>query len=610
MFLKRANLRSDNELMGSLRAFISTSTGILLIAGALIALDPAPATAVSENTISGTGQVYAGSYESGFWTADRYDSLASWAGKRETFGGTFHDVLESDPSVCQSPSLCNWEGNTDHLLEEVWRGKATPFANLTINASAHAIASGEWDAKIVAWLGKVDGWLDRGGNRSMILAPLQEANGDWTPYGHDPTNFKLAYRRIVDMARGMGLDETKVRWAWAPNGWSTPPYRLADYYPGDGYVDVVGISAYNFGTGIDTWTGVYATMAGAIDELRTFVPHKPYFLAQTASSSSGGDKSQWTRDFFAYAASDANIVGFVWFNIDKETDWAVFNSGTRMVQGYKDGMQFASTKYKWPLTDWFKPGPLPFAPGGDLSGPCPTGKDCHTASFVDSGSRFFLWQELAIGSPQTAFYFGNPGDVAFSGDWDCDGEATVGMYRQSDGYVYLRNSNTQGVADIRFFFGIPGDFPVAGDFDGDGCDTVSIYRGSEARFYIMNELGKNDGGLGAAEHAFYFGNVGDKPFVGDFDGDGVDTVGLHRESTGFVYFRNSNTTGIAEHEFFFGDPGDVLVAGDWDGDGDDSVAVYRRSNGMFFVKNTNSQGVADNAVYVGDFVTVVRGPLT
>ena len=49
-----------------------------------------------------------------------------------------------------------------------------------------------------------------------------------------------------------------------------------------------------------------------------------------------------------------------------------------------------------------------------------------------------------------SFYYGDPGDVPFMGDWDCDGVDTPGLYRQSDGYVYLRNANTQGVAEIRF----------------------------------------------------------------------------------------------------------------------------------------------------------------
>jgi hypothetical protein len=39
--------------------------------------------------------------------------------------------------------------------------------------------------------------------------------------------------------------------------------------------------------------------------------------------------------------------------------------------------------------------------------------------------------------------------------------------------------------------------------------------------------------MGAAQISFLFGNPGDKPVAGDWDGDGIDEVGLHRESTGF-----------------------------------------------------------------------------
>ena len=199
----------------------------------------------------------------------------------------------------------------------------------------------------------------------------------------------------------------------------------------------------------------------------------------------------------------------------------------------------------------------------------------------------------------TTFYFGNPGDYPFMGDWDGDGVDTPGLYRQSDGYAYLRNSNTQGIADIKFFFGNPGDVPIAGDFNGDGFDTVSIYRPSNQTFYIINKLGSNDGGLGAADFSYVFGNPGDKPFVGDFDGDGIDTAGLHRESTGFVYFRNSHTQGIADNQFFFGDPGDRLVAGDWTGNGFDSPGLFRPSNTTWYLRWSNTQGNADESFVWG-----------
>jgi len=221
-----------------------------------------------------------------------------------------------------------------------------------------------------------------------------------------------------------------------------------------------------------------------------------------------------------------------------------------------------------------------------------------TVGLVDPATG--IWYLREASGEVTGFFYGNPGDFPFVGDWDCDGVDTPGLYRQSDGFAYLRNSNSQGVADIRFFFGNPGDIPLAGDFNGDGCDTLSIYRASEAQIYVINELGSNDGGLGAAEFSYIFGNPGDKPFVGDFDGDGIDTLGLHRESTGFVYFRQTHTQGNADAEFFFGDPADRLVAGDWGVvNGEDTPAIFRPSNSTFFFRYTNTQGVADGKLAWG-----------
>ncbi|MGI9584222.1 MAG: Calx-beta domain-containing protein [Acidimicrobiia bacterium] len=207
-------------------------------------------------------------------------------------------------------------------------------------------------------------------------------------------------------------------------------------------------------------------------------------------------------------------------------------------------------------------------------------------------SIWYLYGEA--GNHVTSFYYGNPGDFPFMGDWDGDGIETPGLFRQSDGFAYIRNSNTQGPADLSFFFGNPGDIPIAGDFNNDGKDTVSIYRPANQTFYIINELGEDGGSLGAAEIEYVFGDPGDKPFVGDFDGDGIETVGLHRESTGLVYFRNSHTQGNADAQFIFGDPGDGLIAGDWTGDGAFSPALFRPSNTTTYFKHTNTQGNADS----------------
>jgi len=215
----------------------------------------------------------------------------------------------------------------------------------------------------------------------------------------------------------------------------------------------------------------------------------------------------------------------------------------------------------------------------------------YPAGLVDPATG--IWHLRDSAGEVRSFYYGNPGDVPFMGDWDGDGVDTPGLYRRSDGYVYLRNSNTQGIADIRFFFGNPGDLPLAGDFDADGYDTVSLFRPSEQQVYVINRLGSDDGGLGSADFSYIFGNPGDEPFVGDFDGDGFDEVGLHRDSTGRVYLRFSLTTGIADLDFTYGNPRDRIVAGDWNGDGTDTPALFRPSNTTHYFRFTNTQGIAD-----------------
>ena len=223
-----------------------------------------------------------------------------------------------------------------------------------------------------------------------------------------------------------------------------------------------------------------------------------------------------------------------------------------------------------------------------------------SVGIVDTSTGEWYLRDLAGNT--TRFFYGDPGDLPMVGDWDCDGDETPGLYRQSDGFVYLRNSNSQGTADIRFFFGNPGDIPLAGDFNGDGCDTVSIYRPSESSIHIINELGANEGGLGAADFSYIFGDPGDNPYVGDFDDDTIDEVGLHRESTGLVYFRFSHTQGPADHQFIFGDPGDKIIAAEWarrGASGPETVGLFRPSTCTIYLRYTNTQGVADETLGYG-----------
>jgi len=231
------------------------------------------------------------------------------------------------------------------------------------------------------------------------------------------------------------------------------------------------------------------------------------------------------------------------------------------------------------------------------SGPCdpPTQTEEGSAGVgvVDPASGVWYLRDPLTGLT-TSFYYGNPGDVPMMGDWDGDGVDSPGLYRRSDGYVYLRNLNTQGNADIAFLFGNPGDLPVPGDFDGDGSDTVSLYRPSEQRFYIINSLGSGGEGLGAADFDLSFGQPGDQPFAGDFDGDGSDTVGTYGPTTGLVSLHS-----FPGSTFLYGSPGDQVLLASFEGDSVETIGLYRESSSVFFLRSSNTTGNATHTFRYG-----------
>jgi hypothetical protein len=207
-----------------------------------------------------------------------------------------------------------------------------------------------------------------------------------------------------------------------------------------------------------------------------------------------------------------------------------------------------------------------------------------TGVFRPSNGLLYLKNQNTTGFADIALNYGLPGDYPVVGDWDGNGTATIGVYR--NGYFYLRNENTIGFANIVFRFGQPGDQPVAGDWNGDGVDTIGIYRPSNGQFLLRNSNTE-----GAAEMSFYLGNVGDVGIAGDWNGDGIDTTGVFRPSNGLLYLKNMNTTGFADIALNYGIPGDKPVTGDWNGDGIDTIGVYR--NGQFMLRNSNTIGFAE-----------------
>lgn len=211
-----------------------------------------------------------------------------------------------------------------------------------------------------------------------------------------------------------------------------------------------------------------------------------------------------------------------------------------------------------------------------------------TGVFRPSNGQVFLKNSNTTGNADFSFAFGVAGDQVISGDWDGDGVDTVGVYR--NGVFFLKNSNTAGFADITFAFGTPGTQPLAGDWDGDGVDTIGTF--DNGTFSL-----RNSNSSGSPDAVYTLGVAGDVAIAGDWNGDGADTTGVFRPSNGLVFLRNSNTTGFADVVIVFGIPSDRPVAGDWNADGVDTIGVYR--NGTFHLRNSNTTGFAEIVFSLG-----------
>ena len=124
--------------------------------------------------------------------------------------------------------------------------------------------------------------------------------------------------------------------------------------------------------------------------------------------------------------------------------------------------------------------------------------------------------------------------------------------------------------------GDPGDRQLSCDWNGDGMDTLGVFR--RGVFYLSDQVNG-----GAPYVTVPFGNSTDQPICGDWDGDGRDTVGVYR--SGVAYFRNSNQPGGVDGQLGFGDAGDVAVVGNWNGDPYDTLGVHRGNR--FYITDSN-----------------------
>lgn len=171
-------------------------------------------------------------------------------------------------------------------------------------------------------------------NKPMFLRFAHEMNGNWYPWGgtvngNSASDFKKAWIHTYQLFQQEGA--SNVTWIWSPDATSYPDFNgnaISDYYPGENYVDWVGLDGYNWGNTKPgkVWESFETIFAAGYKKALGY--NKPIMLAETASTEVGGSKGNWLEEAFfkALPTKFPQVKALVWFNINKETSWDIASS--------------------------------------------------------------------------------------------------------------------------------------------------------------------------------------------------------------------------------------------------------------------------------------------
>jgi hypothetical protein len=286
------------------------------------------------------------------------------AGKKHTISGWFIDINDSH---FNDPMPGDIKTNNLYIqLESLWSKGYISFVNLNSTATAFEIANGNYDAQLMNMANVYYNWISLGGGRKAILAPLPEMNGvnsngkPWATYGGDPINFKVAYSRIINIFSQKGIDSTKVWWSFAPNGWSDDGHEFEKYYPGDGLVDIISFSSYNYGFCYvaipwERWENYDTLYQPYLDRIFEMASSKPIIIAQTGTTAEYPEtddfnvdkKNKWLRDNYEYISKQPQVLGILYYDFDQsawECNWKV-TTPEGVFSGYRDGAANSAFEY-------------------------------------------------------------------------------------------------------------------------------------------------------------------------------------------------------------------------------------------------------------------------
>jgi hypothetical protein len=293
----------------------------------------------------------AGEHNEEYVTSERIRSFERLAGKRIAWA-YFSQNFFAGLSFPRAPVMTIWRSSAVPVIRLMpWSAQVenSPEPTFTLER----IALGDYDTPLRRW-----GHEAAASGIPLVVEFGPEVNGDWFPWNGlyhggatqtvegpvGPATFRAAYRRVVTDIRSGGA--RNVEFAFHVEDYSEPEASWNEpalYYPGDGYVDWVGLSIY----GDPPVQPFSEALDDAYAQLSEFAPRKPVAIFEFAAPQSigGRAKAAWIRGAFATLTSGhySRIHAASWWDESYREGGGVYdyriNSSPVALHAYRAGVR-------------------------------------------------------------------------------------------------------------------------------------------------------------------------------------------------------------------------------------------------------------------------------
>jgi hypothetical protein len=141
----------------------------------------------------------------------------------------------------------------------------------------------------------------------VLLRPGFEFNGDWN--GYEPQSFVKAFRRFVDVVNDTGA---RVSWVWHGVTHTPGLPEWMRWYPGDNYVDWLGLSCFRKGHLGDVKGGAWVRDAQRLGKPLMICEAGPMMLDIGADPDTAW--AEWYQHYFDFISRYDACQAFVYIN--------------------------------------------------------------------------------------------------------------------------------------------------------------------------------------------------------------------------------------------------------------------------------------------------------